>query len=368
MVQRGEKPMPQRKVVLITGVAGYWGLRVATRLAAETNFHIIGVDVEPPAEKVQGLDFIQADIRNPLLVDLLAAEKVDTVCHLAFMHSTRPSEPAFDLNVMGTTKLLGACAEAGVSKVVLKSSTAVYGARPSNSAFLTEDHYLRGSRRYGYIRDMVEIERFCSGYGREVPEMRLTVLRFASIVGPTVDTPMTRFLREPQAPSLLGFDPIMQLIHEDDVVEALLHAILHDREGVFNIAAEDALPLNKIRGLAGKPPVVVFHSFAYLGLTLLSSRAARVTRYLPMDPDYLRFQWVGDLKRMREEFGFEPRYTAEDALREFAEQNRMRHYLPQSAILARSEERLRTTLELRQRAREHRAASSPGEEQGGDDD
>jgi UDP-glucose 4-epimerase len=150
------------KVVIVTGVAGYWGARVAARLANEADYHVIGLDREPPADEVEDLDFVQADVRNPLLVDLFKAEGVDTVVHLAFAETTRLSEAAFDLNVMGTTKLLGACKQAGVRKAVLKSSMAVYGARPSNSAFLDEDHPLRGSRRYGTIRDRVEIERFCS--------------------------------------------------------------------------------------------------------------------------------------------------------------------------------------------------------------
>jgi len=335
---------------------------------AETDYHVIGLDADPPAEEIHGLDFVRADVRNPALVDLLRSEEVDTVCHLSFMPSTRPKEAVFDLNVIGTTKLLAACGEAGVRKVVLKSSTAVYGARPSNPAFLTEDRSLRGSLRYGYTRDMIEIERFCSGYRHRVPDLVLTILRFASIIGPTVRSPMTRFLREPLAPSLLGFDPLMQVIHEDDVVDALLHAVLHDTPGVFNVAAEDMLPLNKIRGLVGKAPLAVLHPVAYWGLTLMGSRAAQVIPYLPMDPDYLRFPWVADLTKMREELGFEPRYTAEDALGEFSELNRMRDSLPESAILAQSEERLRTIIQQRQRAREWRAAGASSAEQGGDDE
>jgi UDP-glucose 4-epimerase len=160
----------------------------------------------------------------------------------------------------------------------------------------------------------------------------------------------------------------MQLIHEDDVVDALLHAVLHDVPGVFNIAAEDVLPLNKVRGLAGKGPIAILHPVAYWGLALMGSRAARAVPYLPMDPDYLRYPWVADLTRMHKELGFEPRYRAEDALREFCELNRMRDSLSESVILAQSEERLRTIIQQRQRAKEWRAASAPSAEQGGDDE
>lgn len=360
--------MADRTVVLITGVAGHWGSQVAARLVLEASNRIIGLDADKPAEEIPGLDFIQADVRNPLLADLFTEEGVDTVCHLAFMDTTLPAEAAFDLNVMGTTKLLGACAAAGVGKVVLKSSTAVYGARPSNSAFLTEDHALRGSRRYGLARDMVEVEAFCNGFRHRVPDITLTILRFASIVGLTVDTPMTRFLRGASTPSLLGFDPMMQIIHEADVVDALVHAVLNDVPGVFNVAAEDALPLNKMRGLAGKAPLPLFHLFAYWGAGLLGNRSLQLTRHLPIDPDYLRFPWVGDLTKMRTELGFEPRYTAEETLLEFAEQNRMRRHLSQSAILARSEEHLRDILAYRHQAREQRAATTSDVAEGGEDE
>jgi UDP-glucose 4-epimerase len=312
------------ETVLITGVASPWGSRVAQKLLADGKWEVVGLDAEI-SEAAPGLEYVQADIRNPLLVDLLKAKKVNTVCHLAFIDTQRRSEAAFDLNVMGTAKLLGACAAAGVRKVVLKSSMVVYGARATNSAFLSEDHPLRGSRRYGYIRDTVEIEAFCVDFRRREPDVVLTILRFSSIVGPTINTPMTRFLKEPLAPSLLGFDPMMQLVHEDDVVAALAHAVRHDLPGACNIAAEDALPLSKVRGLAGKPPLPVFHKFAGWGIALPGGTSRLLDRYLPIEPAYIRFPWVGDLARMRDEFGFAPAYTSEEILREFAQHLNAEH-------------------------------------------
>lgn len=347
--------MTHKQVILVTGVSGTWGAKVAEKLLALPEVHIIGLDSEPPKEEIKDLDYIQADIRNPLLVDLLKSEGVQSVCHLAFLESVRPTEAAFDLNVMGTIKVLGACAEAGVRKVVLKSSTQVYGALPTNSAFLTEEHPLKASLTYGYVRDLVEIEAFCNGFRRQEPEMIQTVLRFASIVGPNAQTPMTRFLLEPFAPVLLGFDPMMQVIHEDDVVAALVHAIVQDVPGTYNVAAEDHLPLTKLMGLAGKIPIPIFHPFLYQGANLVGSGRLGLAHLLPFDLDYLRYPWVGDLTRMKEDLCFTPRYTAEEALREFAGKKRLRHYLPDSKALAYDEERLRDTIERRRRARELQA-------------
>jgi UDP-glucose 4-epimerase len=325
-------------------------------------YHLIGLDRESPGQEIKGLDFIQADVRNPLLVELLKSEQVHTVCHLVFSERVHHTEAVFDVNVMGTMRLLGACAEAGVRKVVLKSSMATYGARPDNPAFITEEHPLQGSRAYGYTRHLVEIEAFCNGFRRQVPEMVLTLFRFSSIVGPKADTPMTRFLKQPKAPVLLGFDPLMQVIHEQDVVGALMHAVLNDVPGVWNVAAEGILPLSRLTALAAKVPIPLLHPFAYWGVGLMNSAGLQVGGYAPIELDYLRYSWVGDLTKMREELGFVPEYTAEEALREFAGEQRMRRYTPESAALAYDEKRLRDTIERRRRAREHNAVQ--GTDQG----
>jgi UDP-glucose 4-epimerase len=362
--------MAEKKVVLVTGVSGYWGGQVASRLIAEAeqhedgtaivneDIHVIGLDVEPPKQEIKGLDFIQADTRNPLLIDLLKSENVHTLCHLGFIDYGRPSEASFDANVMGTMKLLGACAEAGTSKIVIKSSTAVYGASPGNPGFLTEQHPLQGSRSHGSTREMAEIEAFCNGFRRQQPEITLTIFRFPSIVGPNADTPMTRFLKEPRSPVLLGFDPLMQVIHERDVVEALAYGVLNDHPGVFNMAADGILPLTKLMSLAGRFPIPVFHLFAYWGMGLLGSSGLNDGRFVPIELDYIRYPWVADLTRMHNELDFMPRYTAEETLREFAGQQRLRRYVPETDDLAFDEKRLHDTLERRRRARERQMANA----------
>lgn len=338
--------MTDKRVVLVTGVAGYWGGLVAAQLAKDETLQVLGLDKEPPAIEIKGLDFIQADVRNPLLADLLKEERVDTVVHLKFEESLRPTEASFDTNVMGTMKVLGACAEAGVRKVVLRSSLMVYGARAMNSAFLHEDSPLHGTRSYGYVRDAVEIEAFCNGFRTQNPELILTVLRFAHIVGPKADTPLTRFLKEEEAIVLLGFDPMLQVIHEADVVGALAYATREDLPGVFNVAAEVPMPLWRVMGLAGKRAMPLLHPAAYL---LVSSLG---TKYAPIDLDYLRYPCVGDLRRMREEMRFAPQYTGPEALREFASRNRPRQVPTEANRQQQEENLLRDTIERRRRARE----------------
>jgi UDP-glucose 4-epimerase len=338
--------MTEQRVVLVDGVAGYWGGRVSERLLSEPDLHVIGLDTIPP-QQGSGIDFIQADMRNPLLVELLKGEKVHTYVHLAFIESDRPSESAFDFNVMGTMKVLSACAESGVQHVILKSSTLVYGALPGNSAFLREDHPLNAKRNFGTLRDLLEIENFAATFRTQSPEVKLTVLRFAHLLGPTVDSPLMRFLRDDTAPMLLGFDPVIQVIHEQDVTNALVHAILYDVPGTYNIAAHGAMPLFKLTGLAGKFPVPVFHPIAYLGESFLGSQ------FTSIDFDYFRYPCVGDLQRMREDLEFKPAYGAEDAVREFAALRKEKAAAPGMTPQEAEEEQLRGIIERRKSVRQH---------------
>jgi UDP-glucose 4-epimerase len=359
--------MQPKKTILITGVTNQWGTRLAERLSANPELHVIGLDSEKPKLEIKDLDFIQADIRNPLLAELLELEAVDTLVHLAFRESDSLSESAFEYNVMGAYKVYGACTQAHVRKIIQMSSTAVYGAVPTNSLYLTEDRPLKGSQETGWIRDYTEIESFCNGFRLQAPDILLTVLRFPSIVGPTCDTPLTRFLKNQMAPVLLGFDPLMQVIHEEDILSALQHAIDQDAPGVFNVAAEGVVPLLKLASLAGKFSIPVFHLFGYWGKGLLNSAGVPTGQTFPIEIDYLRYPWVGDLTRMQEELCFSPRYTAEEALREFAGSQRLGPYLQEKRELEYDQKRLRDTIERRRRAYERRQATACSDLDGDDD-
>lgn len=337
--------MADERVILVTGVANYWGNRAAAKLLAQANIHVIGIDNEPPHTHVDGLDFIQADVRSPLLVELLQEEKVDSILHLQFRETLSPGESSFDQNVMGTAKLLGACSEAGINKIVLKSSTMVYGARPDNPMFLREDHPLNGPKKYGYIRDWIEIEKYADSFRAQNPDTTLTVLRFGNIVGKNSDSPMTRFLRQEEAVTLLGFDPMVQLIHGDDVVSALIHALNGEYSGAYNVATEKGLPLWKTLGLAGKIPLPVLHLLAYWSVSLGGHRLA------PMPLDYLRYPCMGDMQKMRDELGFAPQFTPEESARELASTRRARKLFGKKNLQALEEDRLRDTIQRRKRAR-----------------
>lgn len=302
--------MTTARTILVTGVGQYWGGRVAAQLVQEQGVRVLGIDATPPPTKIEGLDFIQVDIRNPLLVELLQSEQVEVVCHLAFHESRRRSEADFDLNVMGGMKLFGAAVAAGVQRIIWQSSTRVYGAYASNPAFLPESWPLKGNHQYGSTSYLIELEEFVAGFVRQFPNVAVTTLRFSNVIGPTAETPLGRYLTPKLVPVLLGFNPVLQLIHEDDVVAALTHACLQETAGVFNVGAADLMPLAKAIRLAQGQDVPILHPLAYWG-------AANIGRYFPLELDAIRYRWVGDTAKLTAEFGWQPQYTAEQAMRDF---------------------------------------------------
>jgi UDP-glucose 4-epimerase len=139
---------------------------------------------------------------------------------------------------------------------------------------------------------------------------------------------------------------MLQLIHEDDVIDALTHVVFRPIPGVFNVAAPGAMPLSRIIALSGKRPLPVMHSLVCWGVQASRRSGVDAERYAPIDPDYLRYSWVADLSKMEEQLGFAPRYTAEEALREFAARHHRRRAPEYAAV---DEKRLRATLERRRK-------------------
>jgi UDP-glucose 4-epimerase len=289
---------------------------------------------------------------------------VDIVCHLQFTLSFRTHPGISHANVEGAKNLLDACAEASVARVVIMSSTMVYGAHPNNAAFIGEESALRASSQQGYLVDLLEIEALTKAFQRVVPDTDLVMLRFAHIIGPSADTPMTRFLSSRWAPVLLGFDPMMQIIHEEDVVEALAHATLNTVSGAFNVATPETMPLSKLVALSGKSPLPVFHPLLYRAQDILGRGLRSPEHTVPLDPGYLRYPCVGDLIKMKEQLGFVPRYTAKEALLEFSALGPSPWQVAHTEALSIDEKRLART--LRQRSPSGAESSSKREGEASD--
>jgi UDP-glucose 4-epimerase len=308
-------------VVLVTGVSRFLGSRLAAHLGADPQIErIIGIDAVPPRTadlpRLGRTEFVRADIRNPLVAKVLSQAGVTTVVHAALMASPRPvggRAPMQEMNVIGTMQLLAACQRSDtVERLVLRSTTAVYGCGPADPALFTEDMHPRDGSPGGYAKDAVEVEGFVRGFARRRADIEVSVLRLGNILGPTIDNPLTRYLAMPVVPTPLGFDPRVQLLHEDDAVEVLRLAAVSSRPGVFNVAGAGVVPLSQLLRQLGRirvavPPPALGMIGAVVGNRGVVDVAAEESRYL-------YYGRVVDTRRLREQFGFAPRYDTVDTV------------------------------------------------------
>ena len=308
-----------KRRVLITGVSRFLGLRLAMKLERDDDVElVVGVDVEEPPVGIEKLDFVRADIRSPLIARVLDSTNVDTVVHTNIASS--PSRlggrsQMKENNVIGTMQLLAAVHRAkNIKKVVMKSSSAVYGSGPGEPSIVPEDHAARHVDLSGYAKDCAEAETYARDFGRRRRDVDLVVLRTQNVVGPTVRSSLTDYLSLPVIPTALGFDPRLQLLHEEDAVDALSAAMTGDCRGIYNVAAPGIVYLSQAIRLLGRPQ---------LPLLLPAGPTARLLRRFnlvdfPVDQiKLILFGRVVDIRRAQEAFGFAPRFSTQEALLDF---------------------------------------------------
>jgi UDP-glucose 4-epimerase len=309
------------RVVLVTGVSRDLGQRFARSIAEDPSVaRVIGVDVVPPRDDIGDVSFVRADIRNPVIAKVIAKEDVDTVVHMSVIStpgSAGGRNTMKELNVIGTMQLLAACQKApSVQQLVVKSTTTMYGASNRDPAMFTEDMEPRRAPRSGYAKDVAEIEGYVRGLARRRPDVRVTMLRCANVIGPHVTSPLTSYFRLPVIPTVLGYDARLQFLHEQDLLDVLKHAVNTETTGTFNIAGDGILMLSQaVRRL--QRPAVPMPGFAVgsMGSTL---RSARLADFSPEQLGFLTYGRGVDTTRMRDMLGFEPAYTTEEAFADFA--------------------------------------------------
>ncbi|MFE2037266.1 NAD-dependent epimerase/dehydratase family protein [Streptomyces scopuliridis] len=314
------------KVVLVTGAARQLGGRFVRRVQRDSDVdRVIAVDAVPPAHQLDGAEFVRADIRQPVIARILAEHGVDTVVHLDVTGTPLGSggrTAVKETNVIGTMQLLGACQKSPtVKRLVVKSSTSVYGSAPRDPAVFTETTPPKSLPSGGFAKDAVEVEGYVRGFARRRPDVAVCVLRFANILGPAADSPLAEYLSLPVLPTVFGYDPRLQFVHEDDVVDVLLIASDEPRRGTlnsgtFNVAGEGVLLLSQCSRRLGRPTVPVpLPAVTWVGTAL---RTVGMTDFAPEQIRLLTHGRVVSTAQMRETLGFVARYTTAEAFADFA--------------------------------------------------
>lgn len=308
------------QVVLVTGVSRYLGGRMARRLTDDPTIdRVIGVDVVPPRDDIGRAEFVRADIRNPIISKVINAADVDTVVHMGVIATPVQAGGRMsmkEINVIGTMQLLAACQKsASVRRLVVKSTTSVYGAGPRDPAMFSEDIEPKHAPSSGWAKDSVEVESYVRGFARRRPDVAVTTLRFANFIGPGVQTPMTSYFSLPAVPVVAGYDARLQFVHEDDGLRAIHETAVADQPGIFNVAGDGILPLSQAIRLAGRVPFPLLPP-----LVSVAGRAMITTGLADFSPEQVRFLTYGrgvDTTRMRETLGFVPEYTTREAFETF---------------------------------------------------
>ncbi len=311
------------RIVLVTGVSNDLGGRFARRIASDPQVsRVIGVDVVPPRSDLGNVRFVRADIRNPVIAKVIAGEDVDTVVHTSVAEAASQVGGRMSMkehNVIGTMQLLAACQRApGLERLVVKSSAEVYGASSRDPAMFTEAMSAKRQPRSGYAKDVLEVEGYVRGFSRRRPDVAVTLIRTAATVSSFSRSPLSDYLRLTPTPKVLGFDARVQLLHYEDLLSVLHHATLAGVHGTFNVAGDGFLVMSQVIRRLGRRALPL-PPFA---LSSLGSFAKQVRLGLEdFSPEQVAYFTYGrglDTTRMRTVLGFEPRYTTEQALAEFA--------------------------------------------------
>lgn len=238
--------------VLIVGISGGHGGLLARRLMRSRE--IVGTDPVPWTSKPPDIPFYRTDLRSRAFENVLRRERPNAVVHLGFVRHFRSSATErYDINVRGTRRLLDHCQTYGVEKILVLSSSYVYGALAENPSFMDEDYPLLGSRNYPEIRDLVEVDTLATTFLWKYPELRTTILRPVPTLGNYLHTAIGTYLGMRRSICMMGFNPMMQFMHEEDLTEALAIAVERGLRGVFNVTGPGEVPLRvAIRETGGR--------------------------------------------------------------------------------------------------------------------
>ena len=311
------------KRVLITGVSRFLGLRLAKRLEnADGVAHVVGVDLEEPPVPVRGLEFIRADISSPLIARVIEATRVDTIVHNQIVRRPTAEQmsprKAHDINVIGSLQLLAACEKTdSVRAIVIRGSAGIYGAEPGAPQFFTEDMARLYPLRTRFQRDVAEIENLFATFARRHPDVVCTMLRYQPAIGPSLDTQIARYLMLPVPPPYLGFDPRIQLVHEDDALDALVAAVRRPIHGAVNVAGSGTVGLTRMLRTAGRVSLPLIGPA--FGPVVDGMRRAGLAELSPDFRRLLRYGRAVDTSRLSEEVGFAARFSTEAAVSDYVQ-------------------------------------------------
>lgn len=302
-------PAP-KKTVLVTGAAGSLAKRVIAKLHGR--YHVIAVDFRRKVETDAGIPSYLVELHKRGFEDVFAEHRIDAVIHIGrlFQHE-KTRQHRYNANVLGTKRLLDLCRKYQVGQVMIHSTFYVYGASPYNPALIDEDAPLKASEVTQDLVDSVELESLANIYLWKHPELNITILRPCNVLGPGVRNTMSILLARPLVPVLVGFSPMMQFLHVDDMTDAILVAFEQNKPGIYNVAPDDYCPYQAAVHECGCKRLPIPSIPPMLPRTI--STALNWNAFFPSYLiNYFKYPVILDGKLFRETFGWKPRRNLND--------------------------------------------------------
>ena len=232
--------------VMITGISSPIARLVARRLVSEGH-EILGVDRRDWDGAPAGVEMHPVDIRKRAAEDVFRKRRPEAVIHMATVtHLVAATEERYRINLGGTRAVFEHSSNYGVEHVLFVGRHTYYGAGADQGLYHHEDDPPMAVSTFPELSDLVAADLYACQSLWRFPSLTTTVLRLVYALGPTGHGTLASFLKGRRVPMVMGFDPLFQFMHEEDVAAAICVALDQRVRGVFNVAGPQPLPLSVI--------------------------------------------------------------------------------------------------------------------------
>jgi UDP-glucose 4-epimerase len=292
--------------VLIAGMCSVVG-RHLTRQLVDEGHEVVGIDRRPWPDPPDGVQLHPYDIRKRAAEDVFRTFRPDAVVHMATVtHLERRSEDRYRINLHGTRAVFDRCAAYGAEKVVFVGRHTYYGAGPDSPMVHKEDAPPMATNSFPELADLVAADLYATTALWRLPQLETVILRMVYQLGPSRAATLATFIKGPRVPTIMGFDPLFQFMHERDMAHAIFAALQPGLRGVYNVAGPHAVPLSTLIAHTGRerlplPEALFRRLLGRFGLPALPQGAL----------DHIKYPVVVDDSSFRAEAGYQPRYSAQ---------------------------------------------------------
>jgi UDP-glucose 4-epimerase len=302
----------RRERALVTGAAGALGQLLVRKL--HRSYEVIAVDRRPFPDRPKDVQHHRIDLRRKSALQLLKKKRPNVIIHLGVIHDPRKEigHHAHHYNLDVMTQMLRFAEQMKVRKFLFLSTANLYGPSATSSGLLTEEAPLLGAGKSPGVRDLISLDMMAQSFFWKRPETETVILRPVHIVGPHLHNAPSNYIRKATVPTIMGFDPMIQVVHELDVIDGLIDSLKPGARGVFNVVGAGQAPLSRLisaRRAAQVPvPEPLFKN------ALARMFRMRLSRFPADELDHLKYSCLVDGTRAREELGFAPRFGLRDTV------------------------------------------------------